>query len=109
MLFISTYGLERLSISVKFFCFNFLISMSCLDLLRKAVCIRTVDLTDTVNLPNKVILWAPAVLEYLHSLAYSVALILGALGSLNLCYDMKRSYINIVEISFEFSFFLVFY
>lgn len=85
--------------------------MSCLDLLHKAVYLRIVDLTDTVNLPNKVILWAPAVLEYLHSLAYSVALTLGALGSLNLCYDMKRSYINIVEkISFEFScfFFLVF-
>lgn len=48
-------------------------------------------------------------LEYLHSLTYSVALILGALGSLNLCYDMKRSYINIVEkISFEFSCFFFF-
>lgn len=73
-------------------------------MLHKAVCMRTIDLTDTVNLPNKVILWAPAVLEYLHSLTYSVALMLEALGSLNLCCDMKRSYINIVEkISFEFN------
>lgn len=56
--------------------------MSYLDLLHKAVCIRIIDLTDTVNLPSKVILWAAIMLEYLYSLTYSVALILRACGSI---------------------------
>lgn len=67
--------------------------MSCLDLLHKAVCIRIINLSDTVNLPNKVILWAATMLEYLHSLTYSVALILEHLAALNLSCAMKRCYI----------------
>lgn len=57
------YGMNRICwvffvvVGWLVFCFNYVISMSCLlDLLLKTMCTRTTDLTDSVNLPNKVIL-----------------------------------------------------